>query len=68
MAVHAFDRVDARAGEVCVVLGFGAIGACSALVGRALGLDVLVSEPSAERLTHAARARAAGPRAGGRAA
>lgn len=49
VAVHAFDRVDARAGEVCVVLGFGAIGACSALVGRAMGLDVLVSEPGAER-------------------
>lgn len=55
VALHAFDRVDARAGEVCVVLGFGAIGACSALVGRALGLDVLVSEPSAERRAHAAR-------------
>lgn len=54
VAVHAFDRVGARAGEVCVILGFGAIGACSALVGRALGLDVIVSEPSAERLTHAA--------------
>ena len=37
-----------------MILGFGAIGACSALVGRALGLDVIVSEPSAERLTHAA--------------
>jgi (R,R)-butanediol dehydrogenase / meso-butanediol dehydrogenase / diacetyl reductase len=53
VALHALDRVDARAGEVCVVLGFGAIGACSALVGRALGLDVLVSEPGDERRAHA---------------
>jgi (R,R)-butanediol dehydrogenase / meso-butanediol dehydrogenase / diacetyl reductase len=49
VAIHAFDRVDARAGEVCVVLGFGAIGACSALVGRAIGLDILVSEPGPQR-------------------
>lgn len=53
VALHALDRVDARAGEVCVVLGCGAIGACSALVGRALGLDVLVSEPGDERRAHA---------------
>ena len=53
VAVHAFDRVDARAGEVCVVLGFGAIGACSAIVGRAMGLDVLVSEPGEERRSRA---------------
>jgi (R,R)-butanediol dehydrogenase / meso-butanediol dehydrogenase / diacetyl reductase len=49
VGLHALDRVDARAGEVCVVLGFGAIGACTALVARAMGLDVLVSEPSGER-------------------
>ena len=53
VALHAFDRVDARAGELCVILGFGAIGACGALVGRALGLEVLVSEPGDERRTHA---------------
>jgi (R,R)-butanediol dehydrogenase/meso-butanediol dehydrogenase/diacetyl reductase len=53
VAVHAFDRVDARPGEVCVVLGFGAIGACTALVGRAMGLDVLVSEPGEERRSRA---------------
>lgn len=49
VAVHAFDRVDARAGEIAVVLGFGAIGACSAVVARAMGLDVLVSEPGEQR-------------------
>jgi (R,R)-butanediol dehydrogenase/meso-butanediol dehydrogenase/diacetyl reductase len=49
VGVHALDRVDARPGEVCVVLGFGAIGACSSLVARAMGLDVLVSEPGGER-------------------
>ena len=53
VAVHAFDRVDARPGEACVVLGFGAIGACAALVGRATGLDVLVSEPGEERRSRA---------------
>jgi (R,R)-butanediol dehydrogenase/meso-butanediol dehydrogenase/diacetyl reductase len=49
VAMHALERVQARAGEVCVVLGFGAIGACTALVGHAMGLDVLVSEPGGER-------------------
>ena len=53
VAVHAFDRVDARAGEVCAILGFGPIGACSAIVGRALGLEVLVSEPGDARRAHA---------------
>ena len=53
VAVHAFDRVDARAGETVVVLGFGAIGACTALVGRAMGLDVLVSEPGEHRRSRA---------------
>jgi (R,R)-butanediol dehydrogenase/meso-butanediol dehydrogenase/diacetyl reductase len=53
VAMHAFTRVDARAGETCVILGFGAIGACSALVGRAMGLDVLVSEPGEERRSRA---------------
>ena len=36
-----------------MILGFGAIGACSAIVGRAIGLDVLVSEPGAQRREHA---------------
>jgi len=49
VAIHALDRVDARAGEICVVLGFGAIGACTALVGHAMGLDILVSEPGERR-------------------
>jgi (R,R)-butanediol dehydrogenase/meso-butanediol dehydrogenase/diacetyl reductase len=53
VAVHGLDRVDARAGEVVVVLGFGPIGACSALVARAMGLDVLVSEPGEERRARA---------------
>jgi (R,R)-butanediol dehydrogenase/meso-butanediol dehydrogenase/diacetyl reductase len=53
VALHALDRIDAGAGEVCVVLGFGAIGACTAIVARALGLEVLVSEPTAERRARA---------------
>jgi (R,R)-butanediol dehydrogenase / meso-butanediol dehydrogenase / diacetyl reductase len=49
VGLHALDRVSARAGETVVVLGFGAIGACTAEVASALGLDVLVSEPGDER-------------------
>jgi (R,R)-butanediol dehydrogenase/meso-butanediol dehydrogenase/diacetyl reductase len=53
VGLHALDRVDARAGETVVVLGFGAIGACSAEVASAMGLEVLVSEPAAERRARA---------------
>ena len=49
VALHALDRVGARAGETVVVLGFGAIGACTAEVAAALGLRVLVSEPADAR-------------------
>lgn len=49
VALHALDRVGARAGETVVVLGFGAIGACVAEVAAALGLAVLVSEVREER-------------------
>ena len=49
VALHALDRVAARAGETVVVLGFGAIGACTAEVAAAIGLDVLVCEPADER-------------------
>lgn len=54
VALHALDRVGARAGETVVVLGFGAIGACVAEVAAALGLGVLVSEVRPERLEKAA--------------
>jgi (R,R)-butanediol dehydrogenase/meso-butanediol dehydrogenase/diacetyl reductase len=53
VALHALERVAARPGETVVVLGFGAIGACTAEVAAALGLDVLVSEPSDERRAQA---------------
>jgi (R,R)-butanediol dehydrogenase/meso-butanediol dehydrogenase/diacetyl reductase len=49
VGLHALDRVTARAGETVVVLGFGAIGACTAEVAAALGLQVLVSEVLPER-------------------
>ena len=45
VGLHGLDRGGARAGESVAVLGFGPIGACTALVARAIGLDVLVSEP-----------------------
>ncbi|HTX08687.1 MAG TPA: alcohol dehydrogenase catalytic domain-containing protein [Solirubrobacteraceae bacterium] len=53
VALHALGRVNAQAGETVVVLGFGAIGACTAEVAAALGLSVLVSEPGAERRARA---------------
>jgi (R,R)-butanediol dehydrogenase/meso-butanediol dehydrogenase/diacetyl reductase len=49
VALHALARVDAQAGETVVVLGFGAIGACTAEAAAAMGLRVLVSEPVAAR-------------------
>ena len=55
VALHALERAGARAGETVVVLGFGAIGACAALVAAAIGLDVLVSEPGSERRDAASR-------------
>lgn len=54
VALHALDRVDARAAETVVVLGFGAIGACTAEIAAALGLRVLVSEVLEERRAAAA--------------
>jgi (R,R)-butanediol dehydrogenase / meso-butanediol dehydrogenase / diacetyl reductase len=44
VGLHALDRGDARAGERLVVIGHGPIGACTALVARALGLEALVIE------------------------
>jgi (R,R)-butanediol dehydrogenase/meso-butanediol dehydrogenase/diacetyl reductase len=53
VGLHALDRVHARAGETVVVLGFGPIGACTAEVASAMGLEVLVSEPGDERRAQA---------------
>jgi (R,R)-butanediol dehydrogenase/meso-butanediol dehydrogenase/diacetyl reductase len=44
VGLHALERGGARAGERVVVLGYGPIGACTALVARALGTRVLVGE------------------------
>jgi (R,R)-butanediol dehydrogenase/meso-butanediol dehydrogenase/diacetyl reductase len=44
VGMHALDRGGARPGEQLVVLGYGPIGACTALVARAIGLDPLVGE------------------------
>lgn len=54
VGLHAVDRSGARAGDPVAVLGFGAIGAAAAVAGRALGLDVLVSEPNDARRARAA--------------
>jgi (R,R)-butanediol dehydrogenase/meso-butanediol dehydrogenase/diacetyl reductase len=53
VGLHALDRGGARAGERVVVLGFGPIGAASAVVGAAMGLDVTVSEPHPGRRARA---------------
>jgi (R,R)-butanediol dehydrogenase/meso-butanediol dehydrogenase/diacetyl reductase len=44
VGLHALDRGAARAGERLVVIGYGPIGACTALVARALGLEAIVVE------------------------
>jgi (R,R)-butanediol dehydrogenase/meso-butanediol dehydrogenase/diacetyl reductase len=49
VALHALRRADAAPGETVVVLGFGAIGACTAEIAAAIGMSVLVSEPGAAR-------------------
>ena len=53
VGLHALDRAVARAAETVVVLGFGAIGACTAEVASALGLSVVVVEPDARRRSFA---------------
>lgn len=49
VALHALRRAAAAPGETAVVLGFGAIGACTAEAAAAMGLSVLVSEPGGAR-------------------
>jgi len=49
VGLHALDRGGAQAGDTVIVLGFGAIGASVAVVGRAIGCDVIVSEPNDAR-------------------
>lgn len=44
VGLHALDRGGARPGERLVVIGYGPIGACTALVARAAGLEPLVLE------------------------
>jgi (R,R)-butanediol dehydrogenase / meso-butanediol dehydrogenase / diacetyl reductase len=44
VGLHALDRGGARAGDSLVVVGYGPIGACTALVARASGLEPLVLE------------------------
>ena len=49
VAVHDVRRSGLRAGERAVVVGGGPIGTLIALVARARGAEVLVSEPDAYR-------------------
>jgi (R,R)-butanediol dehydrogenase/meso-butanediol dehydrogenase/diacetyl reductase len=53
VGLHALDRGHARAGERLVVIGYGPVGAATALLGRSLGLDPLVCELSPGRLARA---------------
>lgn len=53
VGLHALDRADARAGERVVVIGYGPVGAATALLARSLGLEPIVYE-----LAEGRRARA----------
>ncbi|HEY2714707.1 MAG TPA: alcohol dehydrogenase catalytic domain-containing protein [Solirubrobacterales bacterium] len=53
VGLHALDRAAARAGERVVVIGYGPVGAATALLARSLGLEPLVYE-----LAEGRRARA----------
>jgi (R,R)-butanediol dehydrogenase / meso-butanediol dehydrogenase / diacetyl reductase len=44
VGLHALDRGQARAGERVVVIGYGPVGAATALIARSLGMEVLVCE------------------------
>ncbi|HSS34406.1 MAG TPA: alcohol dehydrogenase catalytic domain-containing protein [Solirubrobacterales bacterium] len=54
VGLHALDRAGAGAGERLVVIGYGPIGACTALVARAIGLEALVVELHPGRRARAA--------------
>lgn len=57
VAVHGVERGAPRPGDLCAVIGAGAIGLFTALVLRARGFDdVVVAEPLATRRTLAERA------------
>lgn len=53
VGLHALTRGGARPGDVVAVLGFGPIGAATAAVGRAIGLDIEVCEPNEARRARA---------------
>jgi (R,R)-butanediol dehydrogenase / meso-butanediol dehydrogenase / diacetyl reductase len=53
VGLHALERPSARPGDDVVVLGFGPIGAASAICARALGAKAIVVEPNQERLARA---------------
>jgi (R,R)-butanediol dehydrogenase / meso-butanediol dehydrogenase / diacetyl reductase len=53
VGLHALDRGEANAGERVVVIGYGPVGAATALLARSLGLEPLVCELSPGRLARA---------------
>ena len=53
VGLHALDRGQVKAGEVIVVLGFGAIGASTAMVARSIGIHAIISEPHDGRRSRA---------------
>lgn len=53
VGLHALDRGGAAAGDDVVVLGYGPIGACTALLAAASGMRVLVGEPHPGRRARA---------------
>jgi (R,R)-butanediol dehydrogenase/meso-butanediol dehydrogenase/diacetyl reductase len=55
VGLHALDRGAWQAGDAVVVLGFGPIGAATALIAQALGASPLVVERDPDRLAIAGR-------------
>lgn len=53
VGLHSLDRGSARPGDRLVVIGYGPIGACTALVARATGIEPLVLERHAGRRARA---------------
>lgn len=53
VGLHALDRGGARAGDQVVALGYGPIGACTAMIAHSSGMRVLVGEPHPGRRARA---------------
>ena len=53
VALHALERGEARAGDDVLIIGFGPIGACAAIVAEAIGARPVVVELDQQRRSRA---------------